>query len=514
MRACIILSLVLILPLERVENAKILSVLPLPTVSHFIMFRRLFEELTLRGHEVDVVTPFRESRKVPGLNIIPIEMPAIYEKFSTFTMEILRSLSVHSLMPMQFADHVNLCEVCFAPDAMKNIRDGGPKYDLIILEIFSLDCLFGYAHALQTPVVSITSSVDLPFGSSRIGNPDNPAYISNYFGTAVPNMSLLERLHNVFTVVQVKLMHFWILQEQEKEAKKFFGEDLPPLNEIIANSSLLLVNSHFSSNQARPTVPNFIEVGGLHIDEPKSLEKQFSDFIGNSSFIYFGLGTYASAETLPIQKLQNICNVLEELNHKVIWKVDAKKLPKNLIVPKNIFIVKWVPQLDILCHPNILFFITHNGLMGTQEAVYCGVPMLSIPTFSDQFLNAKTMVKKGLALELNLEYLTKQEVQLKMRELIENPKFKENAARLSQQFKDRPRKPLDEAVYWIEYVLRHKGAPQLQSDAINLYWYQYYLLDVLVIILSLMSILLGTVYIIIRKLINISFRKNTKDKVL
>lgn len=54
-------------------------------------------------------------------------------------------------------------------------------------------------------------------------------------------------------------------------AKKFFGEDLPDLRELAKNTSLLLVNSHFSTNQARPTVPNFIEVAGLHIREPKAL---------------------------------------------------------------------------------------------------------------------------------------------------------------------------------------------------------------------------------------------------
>lgn len=54
-------------------------------------------------------------------------------------------------------------------------------------------------------------------------------------------------------------------------AKKFFGEDLPDLREIAQKTSLILVNSHFSINIARPTVPNFIEVAGLHINEPKTL---------------------------------------------------------------------------------------------------------------------------------------------------------------------------------------------------------------------------------------------------
>lgn len=54
-------------------------------------------------------------------------------------------------------------------------------------------------------------------------------------------------------------------------AREFFGADMPDLDDLAYNTSLLLVNSHFSINQARPTVPNFIEVGGLHINDPQPL---------------------------------------------------------------------------------------------------------------------------------------------------------------------------------------------------------------------------------------------------
>ncbi|KAK9888376.1 hypothetical protein WA026_000627 [Henosepilachna vigintioctopunctata] len=478
------------------------------------MFSSLLEELASRGHEVDVITPLKNAQEVPGLNVIPIQMPDIYKKFKHFKLETLRGLSATSFVKMIFVDHLNLCEICFAPDAMKKIRDGGPKYDLIILEIFVTDCLFGFAHALQAPVISVTTSIDLPWGSSRMGNPDNPSYIANYFANVVPKMTLLERLHNMITLVQTKMTHWWFLQQQEKEAKKFFGEDLPPLNKLVANSSLFLINSHFSSNQARPTVKNVIEIAGVHIKEPKTLEKVYSDFIGNSSFIYFSLGSWTSSETIPIHKLQSIFDVLKELKFKVIWKSDKKKLSNELIIPKNIFITEWVPQLDILCHPNILFFITHNGLMSTQEAIHCGVPMISIPAFSDQFINAKTMVQKGVALELKIETATKQDIHHILQEMIENRKYKENAMKLSQQFKDRPQKPLDEAIYWVEYVLRHKGAPQLKSDSIYLEWYQYHLLDVLFIILSFIVIFLGILYIIIRRCIHLLFGRTHKQKLL
>lgn len=63
------------------------------------------------------------------------------------------------------------------------------------------------------------------------------------------------------------------MENSNKAARKFFGADLPDLRDLAYKTNLFLVNSHFSINQARPTVPNFVEVGGLHINEPKPLSK-------------------------------------------------------------------------------------------------------------------------------------------------------------------------------------------------------------------------------------------------
>lgn len=45
--------------------------------------------------------------------------------------------------------------------------------------------------------------------------------------------------------------------------------------------------------------------------------------------------------------------------------------------------------------------------------------------------------------------------------------------------------PLDEAVYWLEYVARHKdtsAAKLMRTPALDLHLYQYLLLDVLAVI--------------------------------
>lgn len=79
--------------------------------------------------------------------------------------------------------------------------------------------------------------------------------------------------------------------------------------------------------------------------------------------------------------------------------------------------------------------------------------------------------------------------------------YRENAKRLSRIYMDRPMSAMDTAIFWTEYVIRHKGAAHLRPAILDLAWYQYLLLDVLaVILLSVITVFL-LVCIITRKLI-------------
>lgn len=85
---------------------------------------------------------------------------------------------------------------------------------------------------------------------------------------------------------------------------------------------------------------------------------------------------------MPEQQLQSFIRIFNEFSKfRVLWKWEDEDISK---LPKNVMVKPWLPQSDILAHPNVKLFITHGGLMGTQEGVYRGVPMLGIPIFCDQ----------------------------------------------------------------------------------------------------------------------------------
>ena len=84
---------------------------------------------------------------------------------------------------------------------------------------------------------------------------------------------------------------------------------------------------------------------------------------------------------MPKDKLEVFLRTFRNIKQRVIWKWEDDKLPD---LPKNVLVRKWLPQNDILAHPNLKVFITHGGLLGTQEGVARGVPMLGIPIYADQ----------------------------------------------------------------------------------------------------------------------------------
>jgi glucuronosyltransferase len=82
-------------------------------------------------------------------------------------------------------------------------------------------------------------------------------------------------------------------------------------------------------------------------------------------------------------------------------------------------------------------------------------------------------------------------------------RYRENAQRLSRIYRDQPLTPLEQAVFWTEYVIRHKGAPHMRSAALDLTWYQYFLLDVI----AVLALVVGSVLLIVLLMFRAVLRK-------
>lgn len=78
----------------------------------------------------------------------------------------------------------------------------------------------------------------------------------------------------------------------------------------------------------------------------------------------------------------------------------------------------------------------------------------------------------------------------------------------SELTRDQPQSPMERAVWWTEYVLRHNGAKHLRSAAVDLAWYQYFMLDVLGFLFAAIAITLYTISIIVKFTFRLIWKRN------
>ncbi|OUC91492.1 macrolide family glycosyltransferase [Streptosporangium minutum] len=88
-------------------------------------------------------------------------------------------------------------------------------------------------------------------------------------------------------------------------------------------------------------------------------------------------------------------------------------------IPANVEVHSWVSQLSILEQADA--FVTHAGMGGTQEGLYCGVPMIAIPQGADQFDNADKIVELGAGRRIDTAQATPEALRAALLELTSDP---------------------------------------------------------------------------------------------
>lgn len=285
------------------------------------------------------------------------------------------------------------------------------------------------------------------------------------------------------------------LPSQEIIYKRYFGTNqpadkpLPPLADLIHNVSLILLNSHTAMQYPRPTSPNMLHVGGMHLAGNKTSRTTLSDDINEyiaaapDGVIYMSLGSAVRSCDLPAEKIEAFVKVFAKYVGKmrVIWKWENATLINH---PRNVIVGYQLPQEAILAHPNVRLFITNGGSLSMFEAMHAAVPIVGIPIHGDQYFNVAQAVRNGLGSSLDYTNITEASVETVIEHVLNTARYRENAVRMRDLLNDNPIAPLDSAIYGIEYVLRTNGARHLRSPAVDLSLLQQNLFDVALLIIA------------------------------
>lgn len=117
-----------------------------------------------------------------------------------------------------------------------------------------------------------------------------------------------------------------------------------------------------------------------------------------------------------------------------------------------------------------------------EETIHCKVPVLVIPFLGDQYANANRLEKLKVGQQLDLLEMSEESLREKIIETVK-PEYKANMKKLYDLVYDQPISSLEKATFWIEYLVRHKGAKHLEFKAKSVPLHQKYCLDFFAIFL-------------------------------
>ncbi|XP_072387613.1 UDP-glycosyltransferase UGT5-like [Diabrotica undecimpunctata] len=493
-----IFSLVLVFcSVSYVSPLKVLGLFPYGAPSHYFLGNELLKGIAEAGHDVTIITVFEEKnppKKGTYRQLVLKEVLNVqYELFANMSNlddeDSYASKSSFGMLSIFNMVGLTVTEATLSHPTVQALIKSGEKFDVMILTQYAVEATKALAAHFGAHLVLYNDNAATCWVNHFVGNSGLPSLNPELIFDFPQLMNFKQRLTNTLYTIAAYVNHNYVQYPAHAELiKKYVSKDMD-LTKIQYNVSLVLSNSHPSLNNPAPAVPCMKEIAGYHVKEPKPLPADLKKYLDESKngVIYFSMGSNIYSNSFPKEKRESIMKAFSKRKENILWKFEDTDLPGK---PKNVRIEKWLPQSDLLAHPNVKLFITHGGFLSTIETLYHGIPTVSVPVVNDQQTNARQAEKNGYSIVVDYNTLTEEQLSAAIEKILSDPKYRENAKSRSKIFHDRPVKPMDEAVFWVEYVARHNGAKHLRVGYVDLAWYQYYLLDVF-------GLIFGTTFLVL-----------------
>ncbi|XP_051739265.1 UDP-glucuronosyltransferase 2C1-like [Ctenopharyngodon idella] len=490
--------------------------------SHWINMKVLIVELHSKGHNITVVRGSNswyieeESLLYTSITVDTGEFDSdfwimllsrllqIKRQGRSFWSEMEVAQEIYSKFSEVHQRICNMTAMIFENETLMNsLKDAA--YDIVLT-----DPAFGggvlLSHRLGLPLVfNVRWTV---YGEAHFDIAPSPlSYIPVPGLQLTDKMTFSQRVMNVMTYMTLYKNSKYFGSPYQEFTQKYFGPDVDFFS-LLQNADIWLMRNDFTFEYPRPTMPNVVYMGGFQCKPAKPLPDDLEKFVqssGEHGVIIMTLGTVFGQLLSEIN--DEIAAAFAKLPQKVIWRHTGPR-PSNL--GNNTLIVDWLPQNDLLGHPQTKVFVAHGGTNGVQEAIYHGVPIVGLPLAFDQPDNLSRMQAKGTAKIVDLATLDRNVFLEALKEVLYNSSYRENMQRLSRLHHDQPMKPLDRAVFWIEFVMRNRGAPHLRTQSFRMSWIEYHCIDVILTLIATVFIFAFLIIYTIRYFCLILFRKKVK----
>lgn len=263
-----LLLLLLDSDLVSVKCANILFLLGAPGPSQHIWNRSIMLTLAERGHNITALTVEVDKSK-ENLHFIHIEN--VYEKITEQIPDLVEVTSSNPLVEIttMYNYFAFIDKIVLDTKGVQTLLNYSSdfKFDLIIHDFTQAPVLLGFVEYFNRPPLISISAFGLPSHTSMVASvPIYPSYMPHLSTSYDSKMYLIKRLINLgIHSYEWIYRHFIYNRYVNVLAKKYFGDDLPKLQEIGRRSDMVLVNIDFCFDQPVLLPPNVIPVGGLQV---------------------------------------------------------------------------------------------------------------------------------------------------------------------------------------------------------------------------------------------------------
>ncbi len=251
---------------KTVNAANILFYFGMSTYSHRIIAWPLVEALVERNHTLTFFQPDKNKNPNPKVTEINPRIDGISNKVN-FMVERLEMghrrllLSLTYRLPQIGA---NLCDMFLQdPKVVDWIKNN--KFDLIVIDALFNECAYGIAHLHKAKVIIFGTSHPFGWMPDALGYPSETSWLPElHFSFDLP-LNFVNRV-----LVELSIMYFNVIRHLSfPKVEKVLRErlnipDMPSIPDMMANTSLMFTNTHFSEELARSHPPNVVSIGGMN----------------------------------------------------------------------------------------------------------------------------------------------------------------------------------------------------------------------------------------------------------
>ena len=236
------------------------------------------------------------------------------------------------------------------------------------------------------------------------------------------------------------------------ELRRSVGLPADPNAETLRRSPYLTLFPGPLEIPAEPGVARALRFRDPNWDErPSELPASWSD--GAEPLVYVTFGSVAAGMEMAARAYEAALAAVADLPVRALLTVGhGADLARFSATPKNVHVEHWVPQADVLARAAAV--VCHGGSGSTLGALAAGVPLVVVPLFADQPLNARRVEAVGAGLVVRPPDPTA--IRAAVRRVLQEEPFRAAAERLAAELRSQP--PTDAAVELLGQLAQRRAA--------------------------------------------------------